>query len=179
MHLYFFTLFNSLFYSIKKKTHEEYLKILTSKETVSLKSSPSLQNETNYPRQTNGNIPAFVDWRFSATSPKGKALVVSPVRQQGACGSCWAFASVCSLEGQYLNVTTEEYVEFSEQDLVDCDLSNDGCNGGFRLKAYRFIQGRGGILSGKDYSYTEFKVGFFEFSARPNKCFFLLLHNFN
>ncbi len=145
------------------------MKILTSKETVALKSNPASQNETNSPRQTSGNIPAFVDWRFSATSPKGKALVVSPVRQQGVCGSCWAFASVCSLEGQYLNVTTEEYVQFSEQDLVDCNLSNDGCEGGLRPKAYKFIQGRGGILSRNDYPYTEFQVGFFfEFAACPN-----------
>jgi hypothetical protein len=130
---------------------------------VSLKSSPSLHNETNIPRQTSSNIPAFVDWRFSASSPKGKALVVSPVRKQGVCGSCWAFAAVCSLEGQYINVTTEEYVEFSEQDLVDCDLTNFGCKGGLRPKAYRFIQRRGGILSRKDYPYTEFEVGVFDF----------------
>jgi len=59
---------------------------------------------------------------------------VTPVKNQGSCGSCWAFSTVGALEGSnYLK--TKQLVSFSEQEFVDCSVSNKGCNGGWPFSA--------------------------------------------
>jgi len=73
-----------------------------------------------------------LDWRIRG--------VVSPVKDQGQCGSCWAFSTVVTLEGSYAlkhnNLTT-----FSEQQLVDCSTvsGNFGCNGGWPFWTYTYL----------------------------------------
>lgn len=51
------------------------------------------------------------------------------MRDQGKCGSCWAFSSVAAVEGQIYNAT-RVLKKFSVQQLVDCDTQNNGCDGG-------------------------------------------------
>ena len=58
------------------------------------------------------------------------AGAVNPIRDQGQCGSCWAFSSVCALEGAHY-MATGTLAQFSEQQLVDCSTANYGCNGGW------------------------------------------------
>jgi C1A family cysteine protease len=88
--------------------------------------------------------PATLDWR-----DKGK---VSPIKDQGQCGSCWAFSTVGFLESQNL-IKNNNLVTFSEQQLVDCDKDFDqGCNGGLMHTALRYIQANG-LESDKDYPY--------------------------
>lgn len=70
-------------------------------------------------------------------------MAVSPVKDQGACGSCWAFSAIGALEGAYAlkNPSTKGVVqEFSEQQLVDCDTKtgNEGCNGGEMYLAFEY-----------------------------------------
>jgi len=55
---------------------------------------------------------------------------VTPVKDQGQCGSCWAFSSTGALEGAH-QIATGTLLSFSEQELVDCSTANYGCNGGW------------------------------------------------
>ncbi|VAH54068.1 unnamed protein product [Triticum turgidum subsp. durum] len=92
-------------------------------------------------------LPASVDWR-----EKG---AVAPVKNQGQCGSCWAFSTVAAVEG-INKIVTGDLVTLSEQELVDCSRNgqNSGCNGGIMDDAFDFIVRNGGIDTEEDYPYT-------------------------
>ena len=68
-----------------------------------------------------GRVPDSIDWR--------ELGAVTPVKDQGDCGSCWTFSSTGAMEGAYA-VKTGNLVQFSEQQLVDCVYRANGCNGG-------------------------------------------------
>lgn len=67
------------------------------------------------------NIPLKVDWR--------KKNVITDVEDQGTCGACWAFAAIEIAESMY-GIKTGKLKNFSVQEMIDCDKSNDGCQGG-------------------------------------------------
>ncbi|XXG89016.1 hypothetical protein AAC387_Pa12g1120 [Persea americana] len=91
-------------------------------------------------------LPASVDWR--------KKGAVTSIKDQGACGSCWAFSTIAAVEG-INQIKTGELVPLSEQELVDCDRKmNEGCNGGLMDYAFQFIVDNGGINREGDYPYT-------------------------
>lgn len=90
------------------------------------------------------NQASDVDW-----SKKGK---VTPVKDQGQCGSCWAFSTTGSLEGVQA-IATGNLISFSEQYLVDCAKNgNYGCNGGEMTNALTYVQ-KNGIPTEKSYPY--------------------------
>ena len=99
-------------------------------------------------------IPASLDYRQQG--------IVSEVKNQGQCGSCWAFSANGALEAALAKKARKNGLDagsvatLSEQQLVDCSrkFGNEGCRGGLMDLAYQYILEAGGIESDKTYPYT-------------------------
>merc|ERR1712238_156344 len=104
-------------------TDAEYKKLLGFKSQKGL-----LRDEVEL---DTSNLADSVDW-----VTKG---AVTPVKNQGQCGSCWAFSTTGSVEGAEF-LATGKLQSFSEQQLVDCDKVDQGCNGGLMDNAFKYIE---------------------------------------
>ncbi|KAJ7567806.1 hypothetical protein O6H91_01G008200 [Diphasiastrum complanatum] len=99
--------------------------------------------------------PLHKDWR--------KVDIVSPVKDQGNCGSCWTFSTTGALEAAHAQATGKMVI-LSEQQLVNCAqaFNNYGCNGGLPSQAFEYIRYNGGLDTEKSYPYI----------AKDGKCKF-------
>ncbi|OXA47360.1 ervatamin-B [Folsomia candida] len=96
-------------------------------------------------RYVRATPPDSFDWRSSNK--------VSAVRNQGKCGSCWAFTSLSAVESQVL-IAGKSSVLLSEQHLLDCDTVDLGCNGGWPTNTFKWLQNNGGSKADSAYPYT-------------------------
>jgi len=99
---------------------------------------------TKYKALSARQAPTSVDWRSKGA--------VTPVKDQGQCGSCWAFSTTGAIEGAYA-IKHNKLISLSEEFLVDCDTSNSGCNGGWPAGSMDFIQSYPGIPTETTYPY--------------------------
>ena len=133
-------------------TDSEFVSMLGTDNPVGRLQWPHFDCTLNYPEEHKVDLNSLFDWR--------NAHVVSPVRNQAACGSCWAFAAMASLEGVRA-IKTGELHHLSTQQLVDCAVGeygttdpypNHGCNGGLPESAFTYMR-RVGFLSDDAYPY--------------------------
>ena len=116
--------------------------------TDSLRTEVFENNDKNVNLEINldMNLPSSIDWR--------KKDVVTSVKNQQQCGSCWAFSAVASMEGQHA-LQTGKLVNLSESQIVDCDIngSDDGCSGGWMDGAFKYVIAQGGVDTDESYPY--------------------------
>merc|ERR1712007_76565 len=120
-------------------TREEYRQVLGYAPTLripGLKSSPW--------KALAKSMPHAVDW-----VTKGG---VNPVKNQAQCGSCWAFSATAAVEGAYF-VSSGNLLSLSEQQLVSCDETDNGCGGGLMDNAFTYLESHGQCLESA-YPYT-------------------------
>jgi KDEL-tailed cysteine endopeptidase len=94
----------------------------------------------NYKLITATSVPKSLDWRDYNK--------VTTIKDQGQCGSCWAFSAIGSLEGVNA-ISTGNLYNLSEQELVDCSTTNNGCGGGFMDNAFKYMMENGSCLYDK------------------------------
>jgi len=127
------------------------------KQMLGFSSDASTSSATTY-NAPNGTAPDAWDWRTTAN-------VVNPVKNQGSCGSCWAFSAVATMEGAY-NLKQGKLNSFSEQELVDC--VNNGTNtcslGGEMYQGVELGISKG-VMSEADYAYKGSSGGGCKFDA--------------
>ncbi|XP_041031146.1 pro-cathepsin H [Carcharodon carcharias] len=92
-------------------------------------------------------LPEFVDWRK-------RGNYITPVKNQGGCGSCWTFSTTGCLES-VIAIKSGKLVSLAEQQLVDCaqNFKNHGCAGGLPSQAFEYIKYNQGLEREQDYPY--------------------------
>jgi C1A family cysteine protease len=124
-------------------TNEEFEKIYLTEHKPEDPSENFLSVEDDYDLNRR-NLQNYTEINWTSVFP--------PIRNQGACGSCWAFAASGAVDGNRgIKLNRSEYS--SPQQLVDCDSSNFGCNGGYYPYTFRYIQ-LNGLMMDRDYPYN-------------------------
>ena len=154
---YRMNVFTRNFYNVvnlnKKHSHNSALNKfadLTEEEFVAKYTGlkiPKTKKRSVVKHVTSANRPASIDWT--------KLGAVNAVKDQGQCGSCWAFSATSAIESAW-KLSGKPLINLAEQQLVDCagDTGNYGCNGGWMDWAFQSIINNGGQELTSAYPYT-------------------------
>jgi C1A family cysteine protease len=127
-------------------THDEWKKQMKFGIDIQHSYYPSESN-----LKANNGLPESVDWVTAGA--------VTPVKDQGNCGSCWSFSATGALEGA-LQIKKGDLKSLSEQQLVSCNTkTNFGCEGGSMDNAFKWIKQNGGICTEDSYPYISGDTG--------------------
>lgn len=113
-------------------------------------------------RPNSADIP-FVD--INTTVPNAESVdwrtknVITKVKDQGQCGSCWAFSATEAIESYAALSGKYKLTDLSPQQIVSCDKVDLGCNGGDTISAYKYVLKAGGLTTSKDYPYASKNSG--------------------
>lgn len=121
-------------------THKEFIKTHIGRD---YEVKFELTNDNN-PFPSLKSAPTSLDYRSKMNS----------VKDQGSCGSCWSFCTTSVMEG-VLNINKGILKRFSEQQLIDCDSTDNGCEGGHPQNAFQFVKKNNGLTYEDSYPYTE------------------------
>ena len=113
------------------------------------RNSTAFESELVQPRML---AATSVDWR-SASTP-----ILTPVKDQGQCGSCWAFSATEQIETD-VAIATGSLLTLSPQQITSCDTTDLGCNGGNTETAYQYVVSAGGLDTESQYPYTSGRFG--------------------
>lgn len=115
-----------------------------------LRRASPLTDPSRYKLPFNSTMPAQFDWR---KPDDGRPVAVTPVRDQGQCGGCWAFSATNAVESAWI-LSGKPSVELSIEQTIDCDVGDQGCNGGDTVSAFAYMAQAGGIEAEADYPFT-------------------------
>ncbi|XP_077229077.1 senescence-specific cysteine protease SAG39-like [Tasmannia lanceolata] len=106
----------------------------------------ALETMSTFTYENFSAVPSSMDWR--------KKGAVTPIKDQGQCGSCWAFSAVAAMEG-ITKLKAGKLIPLSEQEVVDCDTKGEdqGCEGGLMDDAFKFIQHNKGLTTEANYPF--------------------------
>jgi len=106
---------------------------------------PRPRNEADDVTLPDRPLAADVDWRTKGA--------VTAVKDQGQCGSCWAFSATEAIES-YAFLAGQKLTKLSPQQINSCDKTDGGCNGGNTETAYEYVIKAGGLETAESYPYT-------------------------
>ena len=143
-----------------------YFKVFTMPTTkTTTKSTTKTTTTSTTTTTTKPTTSASIAARIVALDVQNRSLVkslnwvdkgyVTPVKDQGLCGCCFAFSAIGSLEGQWFR-KTGQLISLAEQQLVDCVYPGTGCEGGNMNDAYDYIAFSNGIQNGTTYPYDSY-----------------------
>lgn len=128
-------------------TNDEFRASYTGYRVPSQSSSSRQSTTVSFKYQNLTEVPTSMDWR-----EKG---AVTPVKNQGQCGVCWAFSAVAAVEG-ITKISSGDLISLSEQQILDCSIDgNRGCDGGWMDNAFKYIIENQGIGTEADYPYRQ------------------------
>jgi len=137
--------FAKIYTTKKLLSEEDFLKAYGQPKKMSLDDYVDEDDEINTKRVLAVEAP-LIDYR----------QFYNPARQQGRCGSCWAFAACGTIEGNMSKKFNKKWEYLSTQDLLDCDNDDNGCSGGNAFTTFPYIQ-KNGVTTEAAYRYTGVK----------------------